>query len=68
MGNYSSSTGEKIRKLLLDNGGHWEKVEVAVKQWSQNINTRTQRGGYVTKQWLIDNESFTQHPVHSSWV
>ena len=59
-----SSSEEKLRKLLLQHGGHWDKVEVSVKQWSQNLNSTTQRGGYVTKQWLMDNESYTEHPVY----
>ena len=52
-------SGEKIRQLLLTHGS-FEKVEMAVKQWHEERKKNTQEGGYHTKQWLMDNRSFSK--------
>ena len=51
--------GEKLRTLLLQHGS-WDRVEMTLKQWTESRNKNQKRGGYVTKQWLIDNRSFTK--------
>ena len=51
--------GERLRKMLLEQGS-FEKLEVAVKQWHEKRSKEEAEGGYVTKQWLMDNESYTQ--------
>ncbi|CAE7653761.1 OGG1, partial [Symbiodinium pilosum] len=50
---------ERLRKMLLEQGS-FEKLEVAVKQWHEKRSKEEAEGGYVTKQWLMDNESYTQ--------
>ena len=53
------TSGENLRKLLLEHGD-WKSVEVTVKQWSEDSNKNQKVGGYVTKQWLMDNRSYTK--------
>ncbi|CAE7613730.1 unnamed protein product [Symbiodinium pilosum] len=54
---------EKLRQLLLQHGS-FEKVEVVVKQWHEQRKKNKSEGGYHTKQWLMDNRSFTQLRVN----
>ena len=51
--------GEKLRKLLMEHGD-WDGVEANVKQWAEDKNKSKKQGGYVTKQWLMDNRSYTK--------
>ena len=52
------ASGEKIRKVLMEKGS-FDKVEFVVKQWHENKTREETSGGYVTKQWLIDNRSYS---------
>ena len=38
--------------------GNFEKVEGIVKVWKESRDKILRRGGFVTKQWLIDNKSW----------
>ena len=52
--------GEKLRALLVAHGS-WDKVEVTVKEWHERKKQTKDTGGYKTKQWLMDNRSFSQN-------
>ena len=43
--------------MLLQHGS-FEKVEAVVKKWHETRDKLQRRGGWVTKQWLIDNRSW----------
>ena len=45
--------------MVLEQGS-WEHVELTVKRWSETRKQELARGGFVTKQWLIDNRSYTK--------
>ncbi|CAE7345303.1 OGG1, partial [Symbiodinium pilosum] len=57
---------EKLRQLLLQHGS-FDKVEVVVKQWAETKRKQKQGGGYVTKQWLMDNRSFDKTMADKSF-
>lgn len=46
--------------------GSFEKVELVVKQWHEKKTREEVAGGYVTKKWLMDNKSYTQHLERTS--
>ena len=54
--------------MLRTHGGDLRKLEVSVTRWQRNTVDNDKMGGWVTKQWLMDNRSYSQSLDKLQWL